>query len=283
MVGAAEAFGRVVATDDNADVLMLSAPAERIVSLAPSITELLFTAGAGEHVVGAVEYSDYPPAARSIPRIGNYGELNLEAVLALRPDLVAAWGSGSPAPQVRRLRELGIPVYVIEPRRLLDIADHIDNLGRLAGAEGIAARAAKTFRWRLRRLHETYARRTEIEVFYQVWHEPLTTVNGQHLISKVIRLCGGRNVFARLLTLAPRINIEAVLVRDPDVIIAGGAGATRPEWLDAWKQYPELQAVQARHLYFIDPDLIQRHSPRILDGAEIMCERLERVRKSDRW
>jgi iron complex transport system substrate-binding protein len=239
---------------------------------------LLFAAGADDRIVGTVEYSDFPAPTQAIPRIGNYGQLNLEAILALRPDLIVAWGSGSPDTQVQKLRELKIPVYFTELRQLEDIADHIENLGRLAGTEQKAMRAARTFDHRLRALRKTYADKPKVDVFYEIWHEPLTTVNGRHLISKVIHRCGGRNVFNGLPTLAPQINVEAVLVRNLDVIIASGAGDTRPQWLDAWRQYPDLQAVKAEHLYFIDPDLIQRHTPRILEGAEIMRRQLKRVR-----
>lgn len=280
VVGAVDASERIKAIDDHGDELTLAEPARRIISLAPHITELLFAAGAGNRVVGTVDYSDFPPAAKTIPRVGNYGEINLEALLALRPDLVVAWGSGSPTVQVQQLRQLGIPVYVTEPRKLADIASHIEKLGRLTGTEDTADRAAAEFRERLQALREIYANQREVEVFYEIWPEPLTTVNGQHLISKVVNLCGGHNVFANLPTLAPQVNVEAILVRDPDAIIASGQGRAKPQWLDAWRrQYPELKAVRAEHLYFINPDLLQRHTPRILKGAKIMCEQLERVRK----
>jgi iron complex transport system substrate-binding protein len=278
IASAPAAFGRVTVTDDRSDWLKLAQPAKRIISLAPNITELLFAAGAGRRIVGTVDYSDYPAAARTIPRIGNYGELNLEALLELRPDLIVAWGSGSPATRLQRLRQLGIPVYVSEPRRLRDIATNIEKLGRLTGKKVTALRAAAAFRRRLHALHKRYADRPEISIFYEVWHEPLTTINGRHLISQVMRLCGGRNVFADLPTLAPQINLEAVLARNPDVIIAGGAGRTRPAWLDAWRQYSALKAVKAGQLYVIAPALIERNTSRVLDGAQIMCRQLERAR-----
>ncbi len=277
-VGASQAHGRIMATDDHGDVLILRKPAERIIGLAPNIVELLFAAGAGEQVAGAVEYSDFPEQARSIPRIGNFGSLNLEAMLALRPDLIVAWGSGSPAAQVQRLRELGIPVYVIEPRRLIDIANHIEKLGGLAGTQATAGAAADAFRTRLQALRRQYAGKPELEIFYEVWNEPLTTIGGRHLISKVMRLCGGRNVFGDLRTLAPQINVEAVLVHDPAVIIAGRAGRVGLRWLDAWRKYADLKAVKQEHLFASDPDLLQRHTPRILRGAAIMCRQLEQVR-----
>lgn len=278
--GALDASERIKVTDDRRDELTLVAHAQRIISLAPHITELLFAAGAGDRVVGTVDYSDFPPAAKTIPRIGNYGEINLEALLALRPDLVVAWGSGSPSMQMQQLRELGVPMYVTEPRSLADIANHIEKLGRLTGTKDRATRAAAAFRRRLQTLRNTYANRRKVDVFYAVWLGPLTTINGQHIISKVINLCGGHNVFADLASLAPQINIEALLVRNPDVIIASGGGGTKPQWSDTWREYPDLKAMRAAHLYFIDPDLLQRHTPRILEGATILCRQLERVRDS---
>jgi iron complex transport system substrate-binding protein len=169
---------------------------------------------------------------------------------------------------------------VTEPRSLADIASHLENLGRLTGTKDAAVRAAAAFRERLQTLHKAYANRPEVDVFYEIWPAPLTTVNGQHLISRVINLCGGHNVFADLASLAPQINIEALLMRNPDVIIASGAGPRKPHSPDTWRQYPEIKAVRAEHLYFINPDLLQRHTPRILEGAEILCRQLERVRES---
>jgi len=273
------AYAQIAVTDDRGDTLTLKRPAQHIISLAPHITELLFAAGAGTRVVGTVEYSDYPPVARAIPRIGNYGAVNLEALLALRPDLVVVWGSGSPQALMQRLRDLGVPVYVTEPRKLADIADHITRLGRLAGTPVIAQAAADDFRRRLRVLRARHAADAEVSVFYEVWHAPLTTVNGAHLISKVMRLCGGRNVFTDLPMLAPQINIESVLSRDPDAIIASGTADSRPDALQSWRKYPEMRAVKSGHVFFIDPDLIERHTPRILDGAKVMCGQLERVRE----
>ncbi len=271
-------LGAVSAVDDSGQAITLDKPARRIISLAPHATEILFTAGAGDRIVGAVQYSDYPEAAKRIPRVGGYSRLDLETIIALRPDLVVAWKSGNPGGQVEKLRALGLVIYTSEPRRIEDIADHIERLGRLAGTEAAAREAAAAFRARHRRLQRRYAGRPAVNVFYQIWNRPLMTVNGRHLISDVLRLCGGRNVFDKLPILAPKISVEAVLAADPEAIIASGMGAERPEWLDAWRRWRSLQAVQNNNLYFIPPSLIQRHSPRILQGAERLCTALEAVR-----
>jgi len=268
----------VAMRDANGELLQLPAPAKRIVSLAPHVTELLFAAGAGARVVGAVAYSDYPPAAAELPRIGSYNALDLEAVAALRPDLAVAWRSGNREAHLERLRALGIPIFVSEARSLDEVAASIEAVGRLAGTEQQAAAAAAEFRRRRDALARRYQYKDPVPMFYQVWHEPLMTISGGHLISAVIRLCGGRNVFAELQQLAPKINLEAVLAADPEAIVASGMGEARPEWLDDWRKWTDLIAVRRHNLFFIPPELLQRHTPRILDGAQMLCEHLDVAR-----
>lgn len=269
----------VSVTDDVGRRVTLDEPARRIVSLAPHTTELLFAAGAGDHVVGAVAHSDYPPAAASIPRVGGYSQLDYERILSLAPDLVIAWASGNEQAAIDRLRNLGLTVYVSEPRHIADIANAMRRFGRLAGTEATASAAAEAFDRRHDTLRKRYADRPDIGVFYQIWKDPLMTVNGEHLIARVIQLCGGHNVFADLTTLAPTISVEGVIEADPEVIVASGMGNERPQWLDNWKQWPSIDAVKRDNLYFVPPQLIQRHSPRILDGAERLCGQLDEARK----
>jgi iron complex transport system substrate-binding protein len=272
------ALGQISVRDDYGNQVVLQKPASRIVSLSPHLTELLYDAGAGSRLVGAVEFSDFPPEARALPRIGSDAGIDLEAVLALNPDLIVAWPNAGSVKAVDRLAALRLPVFRSEPRELDDIARTLERLGVLAGTEAHAAQEAASFRARAASLERRYARREPVRVFYQVWDRPLLTVNGQHVISKVIRLCGGENVFATLPVIAPEIDREAVLKANPQVIVASGAGGERPAWLDAWKAFPGLGAVQHGHLYSIPADLIQRHTPRLLEGAERLCEVLDRVR-----
>ncbi|WP_415247457.1 cobalamin-binding protein [Thauera sp.] len=268
----------VETVDDIGTVIRLERPAQRIVSLAPHITELLFAAGAGPRVVGVVAYSDFPPEAKSLPQVGGYTQVNLEAVAALRPDLVVAWSSGNRDTHLDRLRALGIPVFINEPRNLDDVALSLEKLGRLAGTEATATAAARAFRIRHAILAARYRDRPPVSTFYQVWNEPMVTINDEHLIADVIRLCGGRNVFGSLAALAPKVGIEAVLAANPEAIVASGMGEARPDWLDQWKRWPDLAANINGHLFFVPPDLLQRHTPRILDGATRLCEQLESVR-----
>lgn len=268
----------IVAIDDAGREIRLAQPAQRIISLAPHVTELLFAAGAGGHVVGVVAYSDYPQAALSLPRVGGYGNIDMEAIAALRPDLVVAWKTGNRDVHVARLAALGIPIYINEPRRFDDVARSLENLGRLAGTETAARAAADAVEARKAALAARYTGRPTVRMFYQIWDQPLMTINDEHLISDAIRLCGGENIFGALPQLAPRVSIESVLAANPEVIVASGMGAARPDWLDAWKRWPRLQATALDNLFFIPPELIQRHTPRLLDGTTKLCEFLDEAR-----
>lgn len=264
--------------DDTGQEIVLARPAQRIVSLAPHITELLFAAGAGAQLVGVSGFSDYPEAARGIARIGGGGALDLEAIIALRPDLVVAWQSGNPEAAIQRLRAFGIPVFLSEPRRLGDVPDTLRRLGRLAGTGAEANAQAAAFTRRHQDLEKHYSGQAVLRVFYQVWDRPLMTVNGEHLISDVIRLCGGSNVFSGLPALAPQVDVEAVLAADPDVIVVGSDDAGLSAELQAWRQWPAMKAVAQEQLFTVRRELLVRHSPRILDGAEQLCGILEQVR-----
>ncbi|MBF0626985.1 MAG: cobalamin-binding protein [Magnetococcales bacterium] len=266
-------------TDAAGRVITLAQPAQRLVSLAPNLTELLFAVSAGDQVVGAADYSDFPPSARKIPRIGGYDRFDPEAVIALRPDLVVGWNSGNPAPLLDSLEKFGLTVLRTDPRRLDDLPTVLEQLGALTGQTIAATRAATAFRQRLAALRERFQEASKVRMFYQVWHQPLMTVNGAHLISDVITVCGGENVFASLPVLAPVIDLEAVLAANPEVIVASGMNEQRPEWLEQWRAWPPLTAVQRDQLFFIPPDLLQRHTTRILDGAERLCALLEQTRQ----
>ncbi len=268
----------VTVRDDTGRLVHLAAPAARVVSLAPDLTELLFDAGAGDRVVGVIARSDYPPAARTLPRVGTEGSIDPEAVLAFAPDLVLGWPSAGDARARARLEALGIPVFRSEPRELAGIARTLEALGRLTGRDATAAAAARAFRERLARLEREYSGRAKVGVFYEVWDRPLMTVGARDLITKVIRLCGGDNVFANLPGLAPQLDRETVLRADPEVIVASGADGKRPAWLEAWRAFPSLVAVRRDNLYFVPPELLQRATPRILDGAQRLCEDIDAAR-----
>lgn len=270
----------VAATDDAGKLVKLAHAATRIVSLSPHATELLFAAGAGDRVVAVTEYSDYPEVAKTLPQVGSYTAPDVERIVTLKPDLVIAWHTGNPPGQLAQLTRLGVPIFVSEPKRLQDIPSTLRRLGALAGTVAAAERAATDFERRLTALRSTHAGRAPVSVFYEIWDKPLMTIGGVHVISAAIELCGGRNVFAQLSQPAEAVALEAVLRADPDAIVASGMDVRRPEWLDAWKRWPQLKAVKRGNLFFVPPDLIQRHTPRILDGAELLCAALEAARRN---
>jgi len=272
------AYAAVEVTDDTGQVLHLTQPAQRIISLSPHITENLFEIGAGDLIVGAVEYSDYPEAAKKIPLIGGYNQLDIEGILALEPDLIIAWQSGNPLAQIERLAGLGIPVYYTEPRSFAAVSHELRQFGHLTGRKTSAEQVAVTFEQGAKQFKARYAQQRPVRVFYQVWEQPLMTLNGEHLISEGLSLCGGINIFADLNQLVPVISREVVLAKDPEAIMGGGMGEDTPAWLESWKKYSSMQAVKENKLYFIPPSLVQRPTPRFLQGTKIMCEKLQQAR-----
>lgn len=271
-------LGDIVVRDFAGRDVRLAAPAQRIVALAPHITENVFSAGAGDRLVGAVAYSDYPEQAKAVPRVGNFQSWSLESLVALQPDLVLLWSSGNGIDTLPVFDRLGISVFVSEPRKLSDVADTIRKIGKLAGTRAVAEAEARRIEHTLATLGDEYRREQPVSVFYQIWNEPLQTVNGEHLISQLMALCGGYNVFADAPSLAPKINIESVLARDPDAIVASGMDTARPEWLDDWRGYPSLTAVRSNALFFIPPDQVQRPTARIMLGARELCQQLAMVK-----
>ena len=265
--------------DDTGERISLAQPAQRLISLAPSLTELIYAAGAGDKLVGVVEYSDYPEAATRVPLIGRFDRFDIERILALRPDVIFAWQSGNPPSTIDALRRLGLTVYLAEPRYLESIPQQLQKIGQLAGTEITAARAVDDYNAQLTALRARYSNAEPVRVFYQVWGRPLMTAGGAELSNDLIALCGGVNIFGELSALAPKVNLEAVLKRDPEIIVASGQNEERPPWLDAWDQWTSLSAVRLGQVTFIDPDLTQRHSPRVLIGAETLCESLDETRR----
>ncbi|MFQ5658795.1 MAG: cobalamin-binding protein [Gammaproteobacteria bacterium] len=279
LLSALQCFPAISVIDDEGRQITVTQPVQRIISLAPHTTELLFAAGAGNKLVGTAKYSDYPAAARNIPRVGDTHSLDMERIISLNPDLIVIWQSGNGAGVMERIQDLHFRTYLSEPKTIASIAKSINDFGLLAGTYKIAKRSSEQFMNTLQKLRHRFAGRPAVSVFYQIWDQPLFTINGKHLISQALRICGGRNIFAELPALSPQVGLEAVLDRNPQVIIASGANADRFHWLDKWEKWPSLSAVKNRHLYFIPPDLIQRHTPRFLKGAAMLCKFLDRARE----
>ena len=272
-----QAAAEVRVTDDIGNEIVLPAPAQRIVSLAPHATELLFEAGAGTRVVGTVQFSDHPAAAREIPRVGDSANVDLERVVALRPDLLVVWWQGNSQKHLEKLRSLGIPTFNSRPRMLADIPDAIERLGKLAGTSQTAHDAAQAYAVRLDALQRRYAARPPVPLFFEVWDRPLMTINRDQIISDVIRVCGGRNVFGDERLLVPTVDLEAVVAAKPEAIVKIAEPGSGDDF-GLWKKIPGFDPVARGNLLLLRSDTLVRPSPRILEGASELCEALEAVR-----
>jgi iron complex transport system substrate-binding protein len=273
--GLSSADTQIVVQDDTGRELRLAAPARRIVSLAPHLAELVFAAGAGAALVGVSAHSDYPDAVRELPRVGGGQGLDLERILALHPDLVLAWHSGNPPRALQRLEELGLVLYRSEPAGLEEIATSLERIGQLAGTDEQAGMAALAYRERLTALREQYAGRPPLRLFYQVWHQPLMTLGGRHWLNDALRLCGAVNVFGERPEQVLTLEVEAVLARDPELLLVTG---TEEAALDLWRAWPSLDAVARGRLYRLPAERLHRPTPRILDEVETLCRQIDTAR-----
>ena len=267
----------ITVRDDDGNVITLAKPAQRIVAMSPHVTELLFAAGGGERIVGAVTYSDYPEAAKKIPRIGTNRQIDMERVIAMKPDLIVAWMHGSSERQIDTLRQLGIPIFHSEPLKLDGIADNVQRLGQLLGTENVAQPAAAQIRAQFAALTKQYASRPPVRMFYQVWDKPLYTLSGGSIVTDAMRVCGGVNIFADLKVTAPVVSIEGVLQADPEAIF--GTAEKDYGGVTLWKQYTTMKAVRNGNLFTLDGELLNRAGPRMVDGTRAMCEMLEQARQ----
>jgi iron complex transport system substrate-binding protein len=275
---AASPQAAVSVVDDSGRQVVLARPAQRVISMAPHVTELLFAAGGGARIIGAMSYSDYPLEARKIALIGSNSQIDLERVIALKPDLLIVWQSGNTARQIAQLQSLGIPVFYSEPRSMDAVASSLERFGRLLGTENTAGPAAARFRATVRDLRTRYASRPPVTVFYQAWDNPLYTLNGEQIASDAIRLCGGRNIFAGLKTIAPQVTVEAVVQRDPEAILGGKLYTPQDRGLSIWQPFQSMTAVRRKNLFTLDEELLTRPGPRVADGAATLCKRLEEAR-----
>ena len=269
----------VSVTDDTGQRVSLPEPAQRVVALVPHVVETLFVAGAGNKIVGTVDYSDYPAAAKTIPRIGAYSGFNLEAIAVLKPDLVIGWASGNSPSAIEKIRAMGIPVYLSQINTVEEVADEIEKFGMLAGTQTVAVPATRTFKKRLSDLMHRYQNKPEVTAFYQISEAPLMTIGGKQIISNALTICGAKNIFSNLMPMAPVITTEAVLAANPEVIMTSGMQTINPTALDQWKKWPRLLATQRDNFFFIDPDLMNRSGPRILEGTQQLCKAIETARR----
>jgi iron complex transport system substrate-binding protein len=278
----ASASASITVIDDGGARVTLAKPAQRVISMAPHVTELLFAAGGGKRIVGAMNFSDYPEAAKKIPLVGSNSQLDMERVIALKPDLLVVWQSGNTARQLEQLRALGIAIFQSEPQKLDQVADSLLRLGQLMGTESVAQGAAADFRARIAALGLRYSKRPTVRVFYQIWDKPLYTLNGQHIVSDAIALCGGENVFGALKVKAPEVSMEAVMQADPEAIFGGDQHDPADAGLHIWSAYSGMLAVKRGNLFSLGGELLTRAGPRMAQGAAAMCEKLELARQRRR-
>lgn len=256
--------------DDAGHTLVLPRAPQRIVALTPHLTELVFAVGAGRQMVGVDSASDYPAAARSLPRVGDFSRVNIERVWALKPDLVLVWQEGSRAVDIHGLQQRGLPVLQTRATHIRDVARLLRLIGQATGRAHAGAVAAQQFEARLAAL-KSPARARSLSVFYQVWDRPLMTVGGAHWISDALALCGARNVFADLRALSPSVSREAVLRRAPELIVSG---SDAPDPRSQWQRFGQLPAVRQDAFVRLDADRLHRPSPRLTEGVAALCQAL---------
>lgn len=245
----------------------------RLISLAPHLTELIFSAGAGEYLVGAVAYSDYPVAARSVPRIGDAFAVDLERLTALAPTHVLAWAGGNPETLLQQLEGRGFNVVRFETPTLDAAADHVRRLGALAGTSTVADASAAQYGAALDELRQRYAEAPIVSAFVQVASQPLYTISDRHTIAQMLRVCGGRNVFANVTGLAAIVSAEAVVAADPQVMISTESMAS----MALWRRF-NGRAVQSDQLHVVEADVVTRASLRMIDGTRQICSALDKAR-----
>lgn len=269
----------ITVQDDGGNAVTLASPAQRVVTLAPHVTELVFAAGGGDKVVGRVSYSDYPPAARRIALVGDNSQIDMERLLSLKPDLIVVWLNGNTERQIAQLRQLGVPLFQSEPRTLDDIPASIVRLGQLLGTDKVAGESAAGLRRTLQSLRAQYSGRPVVRSFYQIAERPLYTLNGSHIVSDALRLCGGENIFAGLRVTAPTVTLESVLQADPEAIFGGAQRNGDEGSVRLWRAYPGMTAVKRGNLFSLDSDLVSRAGPRMIAGTAALCEKLELARR----
>ncbi len=257
--------------DDRGSVISISAPPVRVVSLAPHLTEILFDIGAGQRLVGVMAFSDFPEQAKALPRVGNHSHLNFEQILSLQPDLILGWRGGNRESDLKVLRDFGLKVFETDPRTLEDVAALMRRLGMILGVPEAAEDRARHFEEAVMRLRKTRSIRRPLRVFYQVWDQPIYTLNGDHVITQMIEGCGGTNVFSALDALSPVVSIEAVLDTNPEVILGPRESDQSASWMTRWESWPQVKAVANKQVHSIPADLVARMGPRLVDAMAAIC------------
>jgi iron complex transport system substrate-binding protein len=268
----------IAVVDDTGTHISLPHPVQRIVSLAPGATEMLFAAGAGPKLVATVAYSDAPPAARQVPRIGDSSAIDMERLLALKPDVIVFWPGGNNPAQIAQLQRLGFTLYGQQVNRLAELGASLRRLGSMAGTASAAQQRADRIDEQLAQLRERYAKRPALTVLLETWNQPLYTVGSRQLMSDALSVCGAVNVFGDLAQLSPAVQTEAVITRDPQLIIAAAPPGGGAQWLEAWRRFPSLQAVRTGNLLDFEDQALSRLGPSVLAATANLCAQIDAAR-----
>jgi iron complex transport system substrate-binding protein len=269
---------QVCVRDDTSQTVCVK-QAQRVLVLAPHLTEIVDFVGAISKVIAVDGSSNFPETVNALPKLVNPWVLNAEAILARKPDLVLVWQSGISMEVVAQLRKAGVPVFVSEPKKIDQVADTMRRVSKLLGTEQASARSVEEWTQRFKALRAQYSGRPAVSVFYQVWNQPLMTLGGQHVVSEVIQLCGGRNVFEDLPNLAAQVSVEGVLKRKPQVLLASGSERDHQGFVAQWASWPQLPAVKGGHVYTVPNDILVRNGPRLIQAAKLVCTQIEHARR----
>ncbi len=275
---AGAASSAISVTDDDGHVLVLDGPARRVVTLSPSLAEVVFAIGAGDRLVGVSSYSDHPAAAAELTVVASAGRIDIERLRSLRPDLVIGWRTGNPARDLERLKRERMPVFMTEPQRLTDIARIVRSIGALTGTGDAAQAAARSFEEAIAAL--SVATTDPVPTFVEIWHRPMLTVSGAHLMTDVLRVCGARNVFASIPALTARVSAEQLLVANPSLLIVSGSPAERHAIINRWQAFGLIRAVRTKNIVVIDPRILHRQGLRIVEGVRDVCAAVQAAQAS---
>ncbi|WP_411992701.1 cobalamin-binding protein [Agarivorans sp. DSG3-1] len=252
----------------------LHAKPQRIIALAPHLTEQVYALGAGDRLIATVDYADYPEAAKALPRIGNYQYISLESIISLKPDLVLVWKQGNQESLAQKLRALNIDVFVSQPKQLATLPKQLATLGEILGEPETGQRLSHYAEQQLEQLAQQYQSQRPVSVFYQMWYQPLRSISAKSWIDDGIRLCGGENIMAEAVAPYPLLSEEWVLSADPEAIIVA-----QWEFTHSWDKWPQLQAVKHNNIYQLDPDKAHRLTLRTLESVNTLCSMLDKTRK----
>jgi iron complex transport system substrate-binding protein len=253
---------------------------QRLVVLAPHLTEIVDFVGGMSKVIAVDGSSNFPESVNTLPKLGNPWMLGAESILARKPDLVLVWQSGISMDVVALLRKAGVPVFVSEPRSIEQVASTMHRVAKLLGTDTASQPGIAGWVKQFDDLRAKFAAKTKVPIFYQVWNQPLMTLGGQHVVSEVIQVCGGQNVFASLPSLAAQVSVESVLRREPAVLLNSGSALDHLNFVQQWSAWPNVPAVQNKDVYTIPNDILVRNGPRLIQAARLVCDYIDTARPS---